>query len=46
MTSDEKTEGYVVPTVCATHCGGTCLLKVHVEDGLITRVETDDGTEP
>ncbi len=46
MRSDEKTGDRVVPTVCATHCGGTCLLKVHVADGLITRVETDDGPEP
>jgi anaerobic dimethyl sulfoxide reductase subunit A len=36
----------VVPTVCASHCGGACLLKVHVKDGIITRIETDDGEEP
>jgi len=36
----------VVPTVCASHCGGSCLLKVHVKDGAITRIETDDGEEP
>jgi anaerobic dimethyl sulfoxide reductase subunit A len=36
----------VVPTVCASHCGGSCLLKVHVKDGVITRIETDDGEEP
>ena len=36
----------VVHTVCASHCGGACLLKVHVRDGVITRVETDDGREP
>src|SRR3972149_4515327 len=36
----------VVPTVCASHCGGACLLKVHVKDGVITRIETDDGEEP
>jgi anaerobic dimethyl sulfoxide reductase subunit A len=46
MTVGEKKGSYVVPTVCATHCGGTCLLKVHVEDGRIRRVETDDGPEP
>jgi anaerobic dimethyl sulfoxide reductase subunit A len=36
----------VVPTMCASHCGGNCLLRVHVKDGVITRVETDDGEEP
>ena len=36
----------VVPTVCSSHCGGACLLKVHVKDGVITRIETDDGEEP
>ncbi len=36
----------VIPTTCASHCGGTCVLKVHVRDGVITRIETDDGEEP
>ncbi len=36
----------VVNTVCASHCGGNCLLRVHVKDGVITRVETDNGPEP
>jgi anaerobic dimethyl sulfoxide reductase subunit A len=36
----------VVSTTCSSHCGGGCLLKVHVERGLITRIETDDGEEP
>lgn len=36
----------VVMTVCTPHCGAHCLLKVHVRDGVITRIETDEGEEP
>jgi len=36
----------VVMTTCCSHCGGTCLLKVRVRDGVVTRIETDDGEEP
>ena len=36
----------IIPTTCAMHCGGTCILKVHVKDGVITRVESDGGPEP
>ncbi len=42
LDSEEK---IVMATHCS-HCGGTCLLKVHVKDGVITRIETDDGEEP
>lgn len=30
-----------VMTVCNSHCGGQCLFKVYVKDGMITRIETD-----
>lgn len=36
----------VITTTCASHCGGTCRLTVHVRDGVITRLETDTGDEP
>ncbi|MBI2878038.1 MAG: molybdopterin-dependent oxidoreductase [Candidatus Tectomicrobia bacterium] len=36
----------IVPTTCADNCGGNCLLRVHVQDGVIRRIETDDGPEP
>ena len=36
----------IIYTACNSHCGGACLLKVHVKDGVVTRVETDDGEEP
>jgi len=41
-----KSEEKVVKTACSSHCGGRCLLQVHVRDGVITRIETDRGEEP
>lgn len=39
-------ESKTVITTCPHDCGGRCLLKAHVKDGVITRIETDDEDEP
>jgi len=36
----------IVPTGCCHDCGGRCVLKAHVKDGQIIRIETDNGEEP
>ncbi|MBL7209463.1 MAG: molybdopterin-dependent oxidoreductase [Dehalococcoidia bacterium] len=40
----DKTE--IILTSCSHDCGGRCVLKVHVREGKIVRIETDDGEEP
>lgn len=45
MSSAEQADKTVI-TSCPHDCGGRCVLKVHVRDGVITRIETDDGAEP
>ncbi len=32
----------VIRSACAHHCGGSCVWKVHIKDGVITRLEPDD----
>jgi len=47
--ADTKSTGSgtkIVPTGACYDCGGRCVLKVHVKDGVAIRLETDDGEEP
>jgi len=37
---------YIVPTGACYDCGGRCVIRVHVKNGVATRIETDDGDEP
>ncbi len=41
-----EVKGKCIMAAHCSHCGGTCLFKVHVQDDIITRIETDDGEEP
>ena len=36
----------IIMTACSSHCAGTCLLRVHVKDGVVVAIETDQGPQP
>ncbi|MFX1502200.1 MAG: molybdopterin-dependent oxidoreductase [Promethearchaeota archaeon] len=42
----EKEELKIINTGCCHDCGGRCVLKVHVKNGKIIRLETDNGKNP
>lgn len=39
-------ETKIIRTTCTFDCGGRCPLRLHIKDGMITRVEGDDVQEP
>ena len=42
---DEDSEK-IINTGCCHDCGGRCVLKAHIKNGKITRIETDNDKEP
>jgi len=46
MERKKGSENKIVSTICNSHCGGACVLKVHVKNGVIRRIETDNNDEP
>lgn len=34
----------ILPSTCDHDCGGRCLMQVHVKDGRVVHITTDDGT--
>jgi anaerobic dimethyl sulfoxide reductase subunit A len=44
--AENKKNGQVITTTCSFDCGARCLLKVHVADGKITRIRTDNQRGP
>jgi len=45
MSPNKTNEEQIVRTICNSHCGGTCEMKVHVSGGKIVRIETGDEGE-
>lgn len=45
MSQNKTNEEHVVHTICNSHCGGTCEMKVHVRGNRIVRIETGDSGE-
>jgi anaerobic dimethyl sulfoxide reductase subunit A len=39
-------ENETLITACSHDCGGRCVLKLHVHNDRIVKIETDDGDEP
>ncbi len=42
VANSEATTGTWIPAACWHNCGGRCLVKALVVDGVVTRVKTDD----
>ena len=36
----------IINSGCLQDCGGRCVLRYHVKEGIITRIESDDAEEP
>ena len=42
---DTSGEEKIIRTVCNSHCGGTCEMKVHVRGDRIVRIEPEEGDD-
>ncbi len=46
MDSKNNPQEYTILTSCPHDCGGRCVLKAHIRDGKVVRIESDTGSEP
>ncbi|MFX1308408.1 MAG: molybdopterin-dependent oxidoreductase, partial [Promethearchaeota archaeon] len=44
--AQEKNELKIINTGCCHDCGGRCVLRAHIKNGKIIRLETDNGEKP
>lgn len=44
--SERRSPQQVVMEASSMHCGGKCLLKVHIKEGVVSRIETYEGEDP
>jgi len=45
MSPDKTVGEKIVYTVCDSHCGGNCEMKVHVSEGKVVRIEPGGGED-
>ncbi|MFC1986721.1 molybdopterin-dependent oxidoreductase [Chloroflexota bacterium] len=45
MSINRTDEEQIVRTICNSHCGGLCEMKVHVRGGRVVRIENEAGGE-
>lgn len=38
-------ETVIIPTSCSNNCGGRCVIRAHVKNGVVTRIESDPGPD-
>ncbi|MBI4767063.1 MAG: molybdopterin-dependent oxidoreductase [Deltaproteobacteria bacterium] len=40
---DKSDKEKIIRSICSSHCGGTCEMKIHVKENRIVRIEPGDG---
>jgi len=45
LPADAAASVRIIAAVCNNNCGGRCLIKAHVRDGVVVRITTDDAAD-
>lgn len=46
LSAEPASEELVITTGCVHDCGGKCILKAHVRNGVVAHITSDEGEEP